>query len=321
MKTTSKKIISLLMASAMVWALSSCKKDKDKTATPNETANKLDAFFDQNAAKSQYFTVNVGSGPTTITGAEGTSITIPQGAFVDGNGNPITGNVSVEMKEIYDKADMVLTNKVTVSGGQLLVSGGEIYINATQNGLNLSLEDSTFITITLPYDTRDSGMTTFVSDTSADGVVNWEPIPTDTVSPNGVTPDSSGNVDGNYFWYDPSNYILTINQLGWINCDRFYNVPNTTITINTNATSTDNLRAYLVFKNINSVAAAYAYSGSLNAYGCPIGEVVTLVVFDYKDGKEYFGQQEVTITSSGTYTVNLTEMSEAQIKSALLSLN
>src|SRR5690606_24751639 len=64
------------------------------------------------------------------------------GSCLTKNGDAVTGAVDLEFVEIFDKATMLMTNKPTMgllpNGDKaLLISGGEFYVNATQNGLPL----------------------------------------------------------------------------------------------------------------------------------------------------------------------------------------
>ena len=58
------------------------------------------------------------------------SITM-QATVRDANGNPVTGSVDFELIEALDNKDMLMLNRPTVTNnGELLISGGIIYINA-----------------------------------------------------------------------------------------------------------------------------------------------------------------------------------------------
>jgi hypothetical protein len=74
-------------------------------------------------------------------------------------------------------------------------------------------------------------------------------------------------------------------------------------------------RVYLVFKNINSVVSVWNNS-SPNAFTAsyiPIGEPVTIIAFSLKDGKEYVGTANVTVSANLSTTVQMSEASETEI--------
>ena len=85
-----------------------------------------------------------------ITGKKGTEIDIPANSFVDANGKVVT-DVNITLKEAYSYEDMLSHNLGTISGDQLLESGGMIYIEA-QNaaGDKLTLAENSSIEIGMP---------------------------------------------------------------------------------------------------------------------------------------------------------------------------
>lgn len=315
MKKTNLFMVTLVLA---VSVFTGCKNKKQDNITPapNNNSSTASEFFANNGAKKQDFTVNVDNGNYTITGAEGTSVMFPAGAFSTAGGQAVTGDVKIELIEIYDQDGMVLSDRPTTSNGQLLVSGGEIYINATVDGQQLQLNDSSSIVVTLPSDDTDPGMTLFTGGIDS-SQFNWTPVP-GVVPVQTQMPDTTWAQDTvPYFYYDPSKYIFSIGNLGWINCDRFYSAPSTTtITINcTGAIDNHNMRTYLVFKNINSVASLWSYTsdGIFTGSMIPVGEQITIISFCLKDGKEYIATKDVTVTANMQIGMNLEEASEADI--------
>jgi hypothetical protein len=311
MKKTNLFMLTLVLA---VSVFTGCKNKKQENISPSNSSNTANEFFANNGAKKQTFKINVDNANYTVTGDKGTSIQFPKGAFSTTNGQPVTGDIQVQLVEIYDKGNMVLSDRPTTSNGQILVSGGEIYIGATANGEQLQLNDSSSIVVTLPSNNTDPGMTLFTGGIDS-SQFNWTPVP-------GVVPvqnvfDSTWTQDTvPYFYYDPSKYIFSISNLGWINCDRFYNAPSTTtITITCdNATSNQNTKTYLVFKSINSVSSLWDYPvGVFTSSMVPIGEQVTVIVFSFKEGKEYVATKDVTITANMHIHMNPEEATEEEI--------
>jgi hypothetical protein len=295
-----------------------CKNKKSEVPSPvtNNSSSTATEFFANNGAKKQAFTVNVDNSTAVITGSEGSTITIPKDAFVTASGQPVTGNISIELVEIFDQTGMVLSDRPTTSNGQLLISGGEIYIGATADGQQLELNDNTTILISLPEDSMEAGMTIFTG--SADSSqFNWTVVPDVINSQTGGTDTSWTNDTTSYFYYDPSRYIFTVTTLGWINCDKFYNAPSTTdiSIVCSGIEPTQDTRVYIIFKNINSVVSVWNNSSPnvFNSNNVPVGELVTIIAFSLKDGKEYIGTAEATISANLSTTLQLTEASEAEI--------
>ena len=116
MKISIKPFISVLI---LGMGLLSCKEKQEEVVTPSGV-NDMETFFEERGERSQQFTVNASTG-ATITGNEGTKITIPANAFVTAGGAAVTGNVTFELKEIFDKSEMILSNRPTISSGKILV--------------------------------------------------------------------------------------------------------------------------------------------------------------------------------------------------------
>ena len=166
----------------------------------------------------QTFTLNAAAGGA-IVGKEGTRITFPANSFYRG-GVPVTGNVQVELVELYDRTSMLLTNKTTIARNQdglyePLVSAGEFGLRASQNGTDIGIQAN------LAFQSRPSN--TF--DPAMDIYQAQDSIPiTDTLGTNlgtvwqqvadTVNHCSQYNQIGTYcfnFW--------AINRTGWIWCN------------------------------------------------------------------------------------------------------
>ncbi|MBC7486167.1 MAG: hypothetical protein H7282_05400 [Cytophagaceae bacterium] len=310
----------LALVSAACLTFTGCKKNNEESPAPATTIND---FFEKNDVPKQSFTVNLDHTNATISGEQGTVITFPKSAFVTKNGSPVTGDISVTVKEIYTKSDMILSDRATTSDGELLLSGGEIYIGAFSNGDTLRLASGTNILIELPASSVDTEMQLFAGSES-NGQFNWMPVNT-TSSSVPVTSTNWVNDSSATLYSSQSSYIFSTSKLGWINCDRFYSFPvKTKISLSyTNGGTIDNTAAYIVFKNLNSIARFYEHStnGVFRSAQTPVGEDIMIVVISTKDGKQYFATKETTITEDLSLTLELTEASDESIKTALESLN
>ena len=121
----------------------SCDSDEPEPTNTEPDGVALEQRFKDNRANAkQTFTMDAVNGGT-ITGTQGTKVTFPANAF-GLNGSPVTGNVDVELIEIYDRASMLLNNMPTsgikpTGEEAALKSAGEFFINAKQNGSDLDL--------------------------------------------------------------------------------------------------------------------------------------------------------------------------------------
>ncbi len=158
-----------------------------------------------------------------VQGDEGTILFFPPNSFLDQNGDPVTGNVTIELIEIYDKAKMLLT-KMPTNGRrpngdiETLVSGGEFYINATQQEEKLELANA--FQILAPTDEFDDQMVLFNGqndDCTEDDLecdVVWE-----EQGQGGLEPMQREGPNGT----GVTVYGGFISNFGWTNIDRWYN--------------------------------------------------------------------------------------------------
>lgn len=110
---------------------------------------------------------------TTLTGKNGTVLTIEKESFVDQTGNPVTGKIKISFKECLSKLDMILGNMTTTSNGEPLESGGMIYVNATSNKEQLMIADSKSIGVSVPAQTVMENMQLFEGVKTENGI-DWQ---------------------------------------------------------------------------------------------------------------------------------------------------
>jgi hypothetical protein len=83
----------------------------------------------------------------TFTTEKGNEIIFPARAFVDGSGNPVTGNIDVSVTEITKVSEMILSGMMTNSDQGPLSSQGEFNIEVSKNGQPLELAEGSTFTI------------------------------------------------------------------------------------------------------------------------------------------------------------------------------
>ena len=115
--------------------------------------------------------------PSTVNNLQcehGSTVFIPENAFVDQLGNLYLGSVNVMVTEALTYHDFFANGLQTLSDGKLLQTGGMMEIQAiAESGDTLYLNDSTSLSIALPIGrgSRLDGMSLFTSDNGA----NWVP--------------------------------------------------------------------------------------------------------------------------------------------------
>lgn len=300
MKTHIKALACTIMFAAVV--TNGCKKDKLEEifipappSTPPVTGKytSLSVLFNEIEAPVQTFTVNASSGGT-ITGSKGTQIIFQPNSFIDMNNQPVSGNVTIELREILSKQDMIFSNKTTSSYGYPLVSGGEFYIKAAQNGQELQLDWGIYYTITVPADTL-LGMDVFYG-TPADstgGDLSWSLF------------DSTNNVT---YQSSPAQYILSCSFLNWINCDWFpYGATFTNMTVNiSNYSSFNDVIVYMYFNDFNSILPIWSSTNPFITTKAWENQNVTIVaVATNSDGNLFSSFSEVTLSQNMTINPTL----------------
>lgn len=153
----------------------------------NVDALTIENFFNQPPeAYQQDFSFSAAKG-TVIEGEKGTVLQIPSNCFVDSKGNIVTGEISFLLQEAYSYGDMLFQNLTTVSNGELLETGGMLFIEAKDTAGNvLEIREGVEIIAAMASGSAKlPGMQTFEGELDTlTNEVNWvatnEPLLTDT---------------------------------------------------------------------------------------------------------------------------------------------
>ena len=124
---------------------------------------------------SQHLTASA-KAPSIVRGALGSRILVVPKDMVTPEGQPVTEDIDVELKEMPGVEQMLMQGAQTMSNGRLLASGGAYYINMTSGGQQLSLKLNKTMKVLLPKNT-DQQMKLFYGNKDEDGVMNWTPTP------------------------------------------------------------------------------------------------------------------------------------------------
>jgi hypothetical protein len=319
----SKRIVPILLI-AGAFLLNACQKNID-TFVPDLRANAPDTNWYNNIASAMPVTAlqndlrikpttdsfDVNNSAVNIT-INGMLLGFPPNSCINSAGQAITGKVNIEALLIKNKGDMILMNKPTSSNGQLLVSGGEIFISLNQNGQQLLLASNARVAIRYADAAPNPLMKLFYGDETNPQQFNW-------------IPSRDSIFASNQF------YEIVSTKLRWINCDYFYDTVGTTrstvsayLPFNyTNA----NTETFLVFKNIRSVLGMYGDVAEKRFISSKVpGGLPATVVAISKQGNDYFlGKEQITTginVTTGNQKVLLTPVktSLADIKTYLGTL-
>ena len=132
----------------------------------------MDSLYAALDKSSQVFMINT-SRDTTLTCAEGTIINIPAYSFADKSRKRISGIVKFEVKEYYAVEDMLFASLNSVSDGNLLESGGMLYMKASQNDTQLDLMATKQVNVKMPTQEKINDMQLFYGE-GHDHTLNWK---------------------------------------------------------------------------------------------------------------------------------------------------
>jgi len=307
-----------------LFTFNSCEKETEiivipSTVNPTQTSN-LDKFFEDNLEEAtQSITIDP-STSQSFTSNKGITYTYGANTFTNSAGVAVSGTLTIELIEALTKKEMMMLNRPTFThDGELLVSGGIVYLNATQNGQQLSINDNNPVYVSIPANNYVA-MDFFDGSFDSQGGFGWDESEDDTVITN--TNDSTGQ----NFWF---SFDFEIDSIGWINCDYFYSSGDPLTQVQVILPDTfngDNSAVFIYYDDINSVASLSDYDNDgtfdLGAnYSTPIGMDVSFIVISESNGTFYYALVSATIVQNHIETIaSLTEVSEAQLELILNSL-
>jgi len=282
-----KNLIGTLCAFLMLALLLTACRDDDESQsevpTPEEFQSLRQTALDN---ITQNFQFNPQGGITSATSSQGVRLDIF--SCTDASGNPTAGVIDLEYVEIFDRGTMLVTNKPTVgispSGEEgILISGGEFFLDATQNGAQL---DACAINATIPTDLTggvDFNMSLWTGNIDADGDLTW-------------VADTTSGIE-----MDTSAYFVFTDEFGWINCDVFWNDPRprTAVTVET-PTDYDETNSAVYFSIVGETSGLGRAGGQF-----PIGQEAHFIFATAEDDDWRYAVQAVTISEDEIVTFNL----------------
>ena len=116
-----------------------------------------------------------------------------------------------------------------------------------------------------------------------------------------------------------SRYLVSTSDLGWINCDRFYYVPEKNRTNLTLANVEKDEKCFLVFKNIKSVLRPSGMKDK-TFNNIPKGEAVTLLALKFINDQAYFAKQDITTGSVKKMELDYKETTLSKLKDIIKNI-
>ena len=273
-----------------------------------------------------------------IVTASGNTFYFPKNAFTSKEGvNIINKTINICIWEFASKKSLVYAGLTTEANGEMLETGGSFFIMATYNDEKLNLKQGESYTIEIPFKKSHPDMFTYYGN-KKDGIINWTVDKNSAVMVNEVNnlaDNEIGNanemleseIDGYYYEETETEkaldfYEMTAGKLGWINCDRFYEVKEKS-PLMVRVNGAEDMVVRLIFRDINSVMPAYANSNHKDQYEAsdmPTGEKVLLLAYAVKDENTVFGYKEIVIGENPVEKIDLTDLTKKQFTSAVSEL-
>lgn len=329
MKNT-QVLIKMMLSGAIVLSAIGCDNEKDVKPPANIDGEAMLENFNTHVEDlKQEFTISAADGGT-ITGSQGTSVTFFSNAFLNPDNTPVTGDVSIELVEIFKKSDMLLGRKPT-NGRKpdntisTLISGGEFFINATQGDKQLKLENGFFLAAPVENTGEaDPDMLVF------NGIEECEGNDCKLVWEEGQGRVEVGQKDNPGTGGMQNQYMTFQSTFGWTNIDKWYSDPRPKTTIHVDVPQGYDNTNCAVFLSYDGEPAALAsfdvydeQTGLFTEhYGLiPIGLEVHFIFVSVVDGQWNYAIQGATISNNHVQVIsNVQPITEAQLENLINDL-
>jgi hypothetical protein len=137
----------------------------------NENGKQINDLINSLSDKPQIFNIPSDE-PTIVKGKNGMKVYINPNDLETEKGNPLSGQIEVELIEATQSKDLIKNNIPTTSNGKILVTGGAYFVQAFSNGEKLKLKQTKSLIIDLPRLT-DTEMELFLGERKTNGSINW----------------------------------------------------------------------------------------------------------------------------------------------------
>ncbi|MCX2680337.1 hypothetical protein OOZ15_10330 [Galbibacter sp. EGI 63066] len=304
---------------AVVFILTSCRHNDDFDDLDSDgdfiaTLPTAEAFtqIKEQALENQrqHFQFSAEDGTGSFTSNSGVEINI-NASCLEKAGDAVTGDIDVEFVELFEKGNMLSTNKPTMgrlpSGDKaMLVSGGEFYINATQDGEQIDLICP--LQLIVPADLtggEDQDMTLWTGTIDEDDNLTWDEEEEDGVH------DGAAGQGGDVFVEGPTYYAF-VGEFGWTNVDRFYNDPRPKTTLKVSVPEGYNKTNSTVYLSYDGEPNALANLDTFLSdegvfsehYGqIPIGLEVHVIFATEDEGDWRYAIKSATIVENGVISI------------------
>jgi hypothetical protein len=288
----------------------------------------------------------------TILTANGTRLIIQPNSFEFNDGSVPNGPIKIQLKEVFEKPDMILNRLSTMSNGDLLESFGMINIKAESNGQELRIRKNTSLILEIVNKKNGSRGELFYGKLKENKTIEWEyeggnditeVVDTIIQKSNGLAefkrttykiinykkyfvsdtsftttyyPDADSTRNTSFI-YIPEHYKFEIKKLGWINCDRFVEVRNKT-TLRIEIEDYSMPTGFIVFDSLNSATSLFFDNkGKAQIDILPDKSSVDLVILDKIGDNIFWSKTSLTTGQVTSIKVKTNKITIEELRSEL----
>lgn len=325
MKTKFNSTLLALLACATL-SLSSCKNDKEIISLiANPSAAGLNDIRKNALADVTITKEFKAEDGLTFTTDKGTEIKILPNCLRDNSNNNVDGEVTLSFVEMYDRGNMVLTNKPLMgknNNGDLLplITGGQFNIEVHKGNQKLKSGCPFYVNIKASITGGlDTDMKLWFGNIDEDGNLTWDEVNAE----NGQGKRAGINANSEYATYD-----IFSNEFGWTNVDRFAGEPDPKtqikVTVPTEYNAA-NAAVYLSYENeSNLLARLDTYDTQEHFFSehygfLPVGQNVHVIFTSESNGSIVYAIKKVTIVANGVINFSESDLNITS-KSNLVSI-
>jgi hypothetical protein len=314
-----------LLILALTFTAVQCKKEKtsdpveeEPTPTTPVTVNNVTDLFATNGAQvSNNVVTSTASQTISVSGVQ---VEFPANVFKTATGGTVTGNVTVSVKKIITKADVILSGAPanSSSNSRLVATKGCIKVNASQNGQVLRITPGQPVFVNVPEPTMNpaSNMRKYYASkvSTSDSTLCWKTDP-DTLN----IPVIFDTLANKYF------YHARIDSVNWLNVGKIWDTTSAKTAVTVTVASTYNKTNTAVYISLNGsrVIVGSLYEISPNTFrisGIPVGVTVNIVAIGAISGQYHSATQQTMVSPGAVIGLNIQPTSFSTIQTQLNAL-
>lgn len=338
--------------------LLSC-SNKDGEITPYNQLKQVDEFLSMIKENPQNL-----SAPTnresTVMGKQGTVIRVIPNNLETIDSSPLGDKIEIELLEMVENSSLILNNAQTISNGEILITGGAYYLNMTSGGKQLRMKTGKGIEVEFPKLTRNE-MSLFLGERDSVGEINWiqaeekfrrknlqRPVDprkriqkktynqidlilayADSAKSEPLTEEEIKEYERKNRQYEVASQTYRAIELldfGWINCDRFLNVPGPKVDVQLliKNDTLNGARIFAVFDDIKSLLTQHYWKGGSDTIvfqKIPVGREMRIIALSAKNETPFIFETQITVNNENQVEVNLLPATQEEVKKKILEMN